>query len=299
MGPGPGHRRAAVRERRDAGGARLRPGAGADGQAAVAERRAAARAGAGVDSVDAAAIADAWNAAVARRRAFGQVAGVVLLFLHQLASQADLQGRDARRAAPERPTAPTRSRSLVMRLGRLEGRLPPNCSAAVRKLAEKLSAMNRTGGRNRHGTVDTECRRTLRYGPDRNPRPVEDLQDGRRRDSRARGRVDRDRARRIRRHHGAVGLGQVHADEPDRLPRHAEQGHLPPERQGSQPDERQRAGAHPQRGDRVRVPDLQPAAARHGAAQRRAAAGLRRHAEEGAARAGEGGDREGRARRIA
>jgi hypothetical protein len=29
---------------------------------------------------------------------------------------------------------------------------------------------------------------------------------------------------RVRRDHGAVGLGQVHADEPDRLPRHAEQG---------------------------------------------------------------------------
>ena len=30
------------------------------------------------------------------------------------------------------------------------------------------------------------------------------------------------RARRVRRHHGAVRLRQVHADEPDRLPRHAE-----------------------------------------------------------------------------
>ena len=33
-----------------------------------------------------------------------------------------------------------------------------------------------------------------------------------------------DRARRVRGDHGAVGLGQVDADEPDRLPRHAEQG---------------------------------------------------------------------------
>ena len=38
--------------------------------------------------------------------------------------------------------------------------------------------------------------------------------------------------------------------------------------QGSEPDERQRAGAHPQRRDRVRVSDLQPAAARDRAAQR-------------------------------
>ena len=30
------------------------------------------------------------------------------------------------------------------------------------------------------------------------------------------------RARRVRRHHGAVGLGQVDADEPDRLSRHAD-----------------------------------------------------------------------------
>ena len=39
---------------------------------------------------------------------------------------------------------------------------------------------------------------------------------------------------------------------------------------------RRRAGAGAQPGDRLRVPDLQPAAPRDGAAQRRAAAGLRR-----------------------
>ena len=39
---------------------------------------------------------------------------------------------------------------------------------------------------------------------------------------------------------------------------------------------RRRAGPGPQPGDRVRLPDLQPAAPRHRAAQRRAAAGLRR-----------------------
>ena len=68
---------------------------------------------------------------------------------------------------------------------------------------------------------------------------------------------------RVRGHHGAVGLRQVDADEPHRLPRYAVEGHLPPERQGGEPDERQRAGPHPQRGDRLRVPDLQPAAAGH------------------------------------
>ena len=41
---------------------------------------------------------------------------------------------------------------------------------------------------------------------------------------------------------------------------------------------RRRAGARPQPGDRLRLPDLQPAAPRHRAAQRRAAAGLRRRA---------------------
>ena len=48
--------------------------------------------------------------------------------------------------------------------------------------------------------------------------------------------------------------------------------------QRSRRDERQRAGAHPQRRDRLRVPDVQPAAARDRAAQRRAAARLCRRA---------------------
>ena len=100
-----------------------------------------------------------------------------------------------------------------------------------------------------------------------------------------------DRAGRVRRHHGPVRLGQVDADEPHRLPRHADEGLVSAERQAGQPDERQRAGAHPQRGNRLRVPDVQPAAARHRAAQRRAAARLRRGGREGPA-----GARQGRAR---
>ena len=44
---------------------------------------------------------------------------------------------------------------------------------------------------------------------------------------------------------------------------------------------RRRAGPDPEQGDRVRVPDLQPAAPRHGAAQRGAAAGLRRASAPG------------------
>jgi putative ABC transport system ATP-binding protein len=48
---------------------------------------------------------------------------------------------------------------------------------------------------------------------------------------------------------------------------------------------RRRARAHPQPLHRLRLPDVQPAAARHRAAQRGAAADLRRRIEEGAARA--------------
>ena len=51
------------------------------------------------------------------------------------------------------------------------------------------------------------------------------------------------------------------------------------------------AGPGAQQGDRVRLPDVQPAAARHGAAQRGAAAGLRRRRAPGSAQA------RGRARR--
>ena len=49
------------------------------------------------------------------------------------------------------------------------------------------------------------------------------------------------------------------------------------QRQSGQRDERRRAGAHPQQGNRVRLPDLQSAGARHRAAQRGAAADLRGH----------------------
>ena len=55
------------------------------------------------------------------------------------------------------------------------------------------------------------------------------------------------------------------------------------ERQARLDDERRRARARPQQGSRLRVPDVQPAAARERAAQRRAAADLRRHAAQGAA----------------
>ena len=54
------------------------------------------------------------------------------------------------------------------------------------------------------------------YASDRNAGTLEDLRDGRRGSARPARRLDPDRARRVRRHHGPVGFGQVDADEPDR-----------------------------------------------------------------------------------
>ena len=95
-------------------------------------------------------------------------------------------------------------------------------------------------------------------------------------------------AQRVRGHHGPVGLGQVHADEPDRLPGYALQGQVLAERPTGERTGRRPAGPHPQQGNRIRLPDLQPAGARHFAAQCRAAAHLQRHARRGAHRAGQG-----------
>ena len=81
-------------------------------------------------------------------------------------------------------------------------------------------------------------------------------------------------AQRVRGHHGPLGLGQVHADEPHRLPGHALQGPLLAQRPVGQRAGRRPAGAHPQQGDRLRLSDLQPAGPGHRAAQRGAAADL-------------------------
>ena len=109
-------------------------------------------------------------------------------------------------------------------------------------------------------------------------RPVEDLRHGLgAAGARAARREPAHPAQRIRRHHGTVGLRQIDADEPDRLPRHAQQGPLLAERPTGQRTGRRRTGAHPQQRNRLRLPDLQPAGPRHRAAQRRAAADLRRH----------------------
>jgi hypothetical protein len=84
-------------------------------------------------------------------------------------------------------------------------------------------------------------------------------------------------AQRVCGHHGPVRLRQVDAHEPDRLPGHAFQGQVLAQWPVGQRARRRPARPHPQQGNRLRLPDLQPAGPRHLAAQRRAAAHLQRH----------------------
>ena len=71
-------------------------------------------------------------------------------------------------------------------------------------------------------------------------------------------------------------------------------GRILAQRRGGVPPLGRRAGPGAQPRDRVRVPDLQPAASGDGAPQRGAAAGLRRRRRPGAAGAGAAGARPGR-----
>src|SRR5207244_1522053 len=80
-------------------------------------------------------------------------------------------------------------------------------------------------------------------------------------------------------------LGEVDLDEPDRLPRHAHRRRILAQRSEGVGPLGRRAGPHPQQRDRVRVPDVQPAAAGQRAPQRRAAVDLRRAAGQRATRA--------------
>jgi HlyD family secretion protein len=91
------------------------------------------------------------------------------------------------------------------------------------------------------------------------------LPDGRGNRPRAARCVAGNPARRIRRHHGAVRLRQIHADEPHRLPRHRHVRPLRIERHRRQRHGRQPARRNPQPRNRVCLPDLQPAAARSNA----------------------------------
>ena len=75
---------------------------------------------------------------------------------------------------------------------------------------------------------------------------------------------------------GPSGSGKSTLMNLHRLPRHADLRHVRAQRHQRQRDGRQPAGRDPQPGDRLRLPDLQPAAALQRPAQRRTAADLRR-----------------------
>src|ERR1022692_2142578 len=77
-------------------------------------------------------------------------------------------------------------------------------------------------------------------------RSVEDVRYGRPGDPRGFRRGYYHQAWRICGHHGPVRVGQVHADESDRLPGHAHQGPVLHQWPAGQRDDRRRAGAYPQ-----------------------------------------------------
>ena len=126
------------------------------------------------------------------------------------------------------------------------------------------------------------CRPATPKSPEnREPHPTPEnfapLPDGRGNGPRVARSFARNPARRIRRHHGAVRLGQIHVDESARLPRHADRRQLRTERHPGQRDGRQPARRNPQPRNRVCVSNLQPAAALRCVAQCRTAADLFRH----------------------
>ena len=152
--------------------------------------------------------------------------------------------------------------------------------AAVETVCQGLEIGNEPG-ENDIGTQVADLNpRAVRHRRlhDLHRRPVEDLRHGLRKQVHAlRGVNLRIEPQRVRGHHGPFRLRQVHADEPDRLPGHAHQGPLLAERPPGERAGRRRAGPHPQQGNRLRLPDLQPAGPRHRPAQRRAAADLQRN----------------------
>ena len=93
----------------------------------------------------------------------------------------------------------------------------------------------------------------------------QDVQDGRRGPDRPEGHLAARRRGRDGRHHGAVRLRQVHADEHHRLPGPPDIRLLRARRAGGRPPGRRRAGPHPQQDAGLRLPAVQPLAPRHGA----------------------------------
>ena len=107
------------------------------------------------------------------------------------------------------------------------------------------------------------------------------------------------RRRRVRHHRRAIGLRQVHLHAHPRLPRSPDERDVRARRTRRLEAVARRAGPRAEREDRVRLPELQPAAADVGDRERRAADALQpsRQSAGGAAGAGDGGARVGRSRR--
>ncbi len=152
---------------------------------------------------------------------------------------------------------------------RTEGRRPGHhrrtthaTAASRRRRACRCDAAN--GPRTDHGGTDHQAR--ARHA---------DLPRRRYRRACAARRQPHRRCRRIRRHHGLLGLRQVDADGGARLPRPAEQRALFFRRHRRRRLERARARAAAQRTPRLRVPELQSAVAHQRDRERGVAAVLR------------------------
>ena len=92
-----------------------------------------------VEAADAAAITDAYNTAARARLHAGKSPVVVLLFSGRTAGQNDLsKAWDAIGRQRKAPDAPDDLNVLVVDVADWSCRLPPNCSAAARKLAAQI-----------------------------------------------------------------------------------------------------------------------------------------------------------------
>jgi hypothetical protein len=92
-----------------------------------------------VEVADAAAITEAYGAASRARVQAGKSPVVVLLFASQVAPQNELsKANDTNARQRKAPDAPHEVAVVVVAAADWSCRLPPNCSAAVHKLAEQI-----------------------------------------------------------------------------------------------------------------------------------------------------------------
>ena len=188
----------------------------------------------------------------------------------------------ARRARPGRGSAgqrPTRGRRPRHRRGR--GREPGSGGGPVSAASRRV-----------HSALPTDAARA-RAGPLSSCAGGTHLRQRSAGRGAARCRSD-DLPRGLARDRRALGIGQVHAAEHPRLPRSPDRGHLPDRRPGREPAERRRADGGASAKHRLRLPELPPARAPHGARERDARRALRRRRARGAARARPGRARAGR-----